>query len=92
MWWLNVIFSAMMLIMSWGVIAARCIAEADPKFAKDLGDEIKPLWVGSLLGFGGVAIAQAISPIAFWIATFILMGNFLFGYFAYKHELKVNKK
>ena len=93
MWWFNVILSIIMLIISWGAIAARCIAEADKEFAKQLGDEIKPLWVGALVGFVGVILAHSISQFAFWTAVVVLMGNFLFGYFAYKHELnRVNKK
>ena len=93
MWWFNVILSIIMLILSWGAIAARSIAEVDKEFAKQLGDEIKPLWVGALIGFVGVILAHGVSPIAFWISVSVLMGNFLFGYFVYKHEFnKVNKK
>ena len=92
MLWFNIILSILMLVISWGVISARCIAEADAKFAKELDNEIKPLWVGSLFGFVGIVVAHGISPLAFWIATAALMFNFLFGYFAYKHELKENKK
>ena len=77
-----------MLILSWGVIATRCIAEADKEFAKQLGDEIKPLWVGALVGFVGVILAHGVSPITFWIFASVLMGNFLFGYFVYKHNKK----
>ena len=90
--WFNIILSVVMLIISWGAITGRSIAEADPKFAKELGNEIKPLWVGSLIGFIGVVVAHGISQFAFWIAVATLMFNFLFGYFAYKHEVKVNKK
>ena len=84
MWWFNVILSIAMLIVSWGAIAARSIAEVDKEFAKQLGDEIKPLWVGALVGFVGVILAHGVSPIAFWISASVLMGNFLFGYFVYK--------
>ena len=93
MWWFNVILSIIMLILSWGAIAARCIAEADKEFAKQLDGEIKPLWVGALIGFVGVILAHGVSPIAFWISVSVLMGNFLFVFFVYKHEFnKVNKK
>ena len=80
------IFGSVLLFTCFVLIVTKCWAEGNPKdfSPEELKDSIKPLWVGSVVGYcGEFVFVNSFGLIGGIFAGLIIMAGFVMGFYVY---------